>query len=349
MAEQSFDLREMETFYSDFHANVMEHGLWFCKTVADLSNDIMKDVLADFSLPYDVFRLQRLYAIVYSKIFENYNSLFLGRIFSVLEKNIVEEENIIDVITEKVLSLNIAKDISKNLAVVLQRFVLSYMKRYVDISERKNLINKYLVDFKKRVSEEVDLNINVTINFIQGNSDRVIRYLRHLYEKDISLDDLFGRCLFALVEDRYDKEIYLDQSKGIKYYYKEFESPFLSILERKLIGRDKYKEINEALNKDIAPFLDKNTILTKYTFNTFYAEPEFKKKLCKYLIMVLKKIRAVEEGGMFISLINSLLSKEGGGAAVAFLPQHFYVIVDCWVDFVGRHAPELLKREQVAQ
>lgn len=342
MTEYFHDIDERREFFDSFHSNIMDHGLWMCKNLADLSNDVIKEVLCVYNLPYDVFRLQRTYIVFYTKIVDIFRTKFLFEVFSALRKGEVrEEKDVVSIIKKKMKDSNFSARLTDDLANLLNKFLVSYLYQYFNIITNRDNINKHLAVFAKQASAEIEMYINVSIDFFRQNASLVIEYLNEQHEKHTEIDDPFGRCIFALMEETYDVKVFFDGEKEVQYFYREFCNPLIKVFREEILGEKAYDEINKKLKGFIQTLLKEGMAITKFSFEIFFPDEFFRRYLCNHLIVLLRKMNDLEISGQVIKTVNESLAAEGS-RFMDFKPQHYYIIVDCWSDFIAQYNPDLL-------
>lgn len=339
-----FEIDQKKEFHESLHANIMEHGLWFCKNAADLSGEIMQDVIVEFNLPYDCFTLQKMYAGIYQRIVDDYMKLFLLKMFDVLEDNLVRtKDSMFHILKEKILEADIGNEFSTQVTKMFHDQVASYLNQYYKIAASEESIHKFVSQFEKRINADIHLNIQVSVQFFKDHYVQLLEYLNELYEKNVEIDDVLGRCLFKLLEDKYDISVFYDGDDEVKYFQKEFAMPFISVIKEQVYGKQKYNAANNHLKKYIRTLLKKDIKITKYSFPIFFNDAKFKEHFCNYLMIILQSIQAFGQDAVIIREVNKELDKLEGDVG-KFRPEHYYIIVDCWAEFLGRYNPELLKK-----
>lgn len=340
-----FEINQKKEFHDNLHANIMEHGLWFCKNAADLSGDIMQAVIVEYNLPYDCFTLQKMYGRMYSKIVDNYMNLFMFKLFDVLEENLVRtKESALFMLKNKILESDIGKEFTEEATRMFRDQVVDYLGQFYKIAVSEEAIHKYATQFEERISADVHLNIDVSVRFFKDNYIELIEYLNELYEKNVEINDVLGRCLFKLIEDKYNISVYYDGKEEVQYFHREFANPFLDVIKYEVYGVQKYNAANNYLKKYIRSLLKKGVKITKYSFPIFFNDAMFKEHFCNYLMVILQSIHSFGRDDVIIQGVNKQFAKEVKDSSLHFRPEHYYIIVDCWAEFLGRYNPDLLKK-----
>ncbi|THB69613.1 MAG: hypothetical protein D6E12_04425 [Desulfovibrio sp.] len=340
-----FEIDQKKEFYDNLHANILEHGLWFCKNATELYNSIMKQLIVDYNLPYDAFDLHKKYVGMYNKIVATYMKLFLFSIFDTLESSQIRtKEELIAFMDKGAKEPGVENEFTETIVKLLNDDIHDYLRQFYKRIKSEESLEKYVSHFEKRIRADILLNIDVSLQFFKSNVNMLLEYLNELYEKNFELEDVLGRCLFKLLEDKYSISVYFNGTSEIQYFHREFGSPFLEIIKNSIFGMRKYYAANNYLKRYIRSLLKRNVQITKYSFPIFFNDEKFKEHFCNYLMVILQAIQAYGRDELIIRDVNAELKKQLPDFPHTFLPEHFYIMVDCWSEFLGQHSPDLLKR-----
>ncbi len=337
-----------EYFNDRFHTTIMEYSISLCKRVVDTSTQVFRAVLLENKLPYDLFQLQKFYITFYSLTIESYKNSFLYPMFAAIEENQIDSRNkLTEIFFDKIAKQEGIEEFTNKVADTLTKFLLNYCEQEFNFVLEKRAVKSHLEYFKKSVTSEIDIYNMVIFKFLEGNFDEFAEYLQQMYAKRIKVFDVFGRYMFSPLEENTPIVNFSLETKHEKVFFREFCGPFLTVIERYLLGATKYQSVNKYFLSNIQKLFGRNVKLTKHNFEKFYRYEKFKRYLCGYLIYVMDKMDTDEKRETIVRLVNDEL-KNRTDANLHFETRHFRMLLDSWLAFIKTYNPELLKKSDVA-
>lgn len=321
-----------------YHDHIAQAQRGMGRRASDLARDILFSALAEREADYDLFQVQRFLATYELFMAGQFLEQFLDPLTSLLARNELQAQSELKPLLRRELAKSDAGDILATAAVSrLRAFLFAYCREEFVTPPRLGRLRPLETALDLGVREELRESQARLLDFLEEHFNELGPFLELLFAKHMEMRDVFGRSLFAPLEERY---VILSAQLGgrqRRFFPREFCQPFLAVVRRFLLGPARYDQINTYLTNHILQRLGAKR-MTKHSFKLVYDYPPFKRHFANYLRYMLGKLSATEKRQGLVRQVNrELTHAHGGGLTLRFTGEHLELIMNAWRDMEKRN------------